>query len=93
MKKSSVIVLVLTLFCGTALAAGGLESGTAAVSTFRDWMFNFLGVVAFIYLMYKGIEAWAEKIQWIDFLTAIGKVAAVGGVLTLTTWAWGLFAS
>lgn len=93
MKKMSVILALLMLFSGVTFASGGLESGTAAVSTFRDWMFNFLGVVAFIYLMYKGIEAWAEKIQWIDFLTAIGKVAAVGGVLTLTTWAWGLFAS
>ncbi len=88
----ALILIVMTAFAVTNACAGGLQTGTAAVSMFRDWLYGFLGVVAFIYLMYKGVEAWAEKIQWVDFLTAIGKVAAVGGVLGLVQWAWALFA-
>lgn len=85
------IVAVVLLFVGVAHAAG-LQSGTDAANNFKTWLFGFLGVVAFIYLMFKGVQAWAEKIQWFDFLTAIAKVAAVGGVLGLTTWAWSIFA-
>ena len=92
MKKIIMLSTSVFMFSTVSVYAGGLESGTNAVTTFKDWLFGFLGVVAFVYLMYKGVEAWAEKIQWVDFLTAIGKVAAVGGVLSLTSWAWALFA-
>lgn len=86
-------MLLMIVICTSNNAnAGGLAAGTSAASAFQTWLFAFLGVLAFIYLMFKGLQAWAEKTQWFDFLIAIGKVAAVGGVLGLTTWAWGIFA-
>lgn len=89
--------LLSLLFCAAVVVsnvayAGGLSSGTSAATDFKTWLFGFLGVLAFIYLMYMGLAAWAEKHQWFDFLIAIGKVAVVGGVLGLTTWAWTIFA-
>lgn len=92
MNKFVPILCILGLVLTKTAVAGGLQDGTDAAETFKDWLFGFLGVLAFIYLMWKGLQAWAEKIQWFDFLTAIGKVAGVGGVLVLTGWAWTIFA-
>ena len=94
MKKialSVVVVSSLILSIGAA-QAGGLAQGTAAAVDFKAWLFTFLGVVAAIYLMFKGMQAWAEKIQWFDFIMSVVKVSAVGGTTALTTWAWGIFA-
>src|SRR5471032_3469974 len=92
MKKVTPLLFFAAASASNAVYAAGLQSGTDAATNFKTWLFGFLGVLAFIYLMYKGLAAWAEKAQWFDFLVAIGKVAAVGGVLGLTTWAWSVFA-
>lgn len=77
--------------CSPAFA-GGLEAGTDAATDFKTWFFGFLGVVAFIYLMIIGFQAWFDKKSWVDFGVACGKVAALGGVLGLVTYLWGIFA-
>lgn len=92
MRKKFISLLFYIAVISNTAYAGGLDSGTAAANEFKTWLFGFLGVLAFIYLMYKGLSAWAEKSQWFDFLTSIGKVAVVGGVLGLTAWAWNVFA-
>lgn len=75
-----------------ALAQGGLQSGTAAVNTFNTWLYAFVGVCAVSYLTFKGFQLAGEKIQWIDFGYAIGKVAVCGGVPVLAAWAWAVYA-
>lgn len=76
-----------------ALAQGGLQSGTTAVTNFNTWLYAFVGVCAVSYLTFKGFQLAGEKIQWIDFGYAIGKVAVCGGVPVLAAWAWSVYAS
>lgn len=75
-----------------ALAQGGLQSGTNAVSNFNTWLYTFVGVCAVSYLTFKGFQLAGEKIQWIDMGYAIGKVAVCGGVPVLAAWAWSVYA-
>lgn len=96
MKK--IVPVLLCTLCMVALAspefalAGGLESGQAAASNFQTWFFGFLGVVALIYLSWEGMQLWRHQSQWIDFGEAVAKVAAVGAVVGLGSWAWSVFA-
>ena len=48
---------------------------------------------AYIYLLWKGAEAWMDKAHWSEFVTACGKVAVVGAVSILTPWLWNMFVS
>jgi hypothetical protein len=91
-SKLSIVLFLCMTFCTGAALAGGLEEGTKAAEEFSTWLYGFIGACAVGYLGFKGFQVWSDKAQWIDFLTAIGKVAAVGGTLGLTTWAWAVFA-
>jgi hypothetical protein len=75
-----------------ALAQGGLNSGTTAANNFQTWLYAFLGILAATYLAFKGVQLAGEKIQWIDFGYSILKVAVIGGVPALATWAWSVYA-
>jgi hypothetical protein len=84
----AVLISVLTI---TPAFAGGLNSATAAATSFKIWFYGFVGIVAVCYLLYKGVEAWTDRAHWSDFGIAIAKVAAVGGVVVIAPWAWNLF--
>jgi hypothetical protein len=83
---------VLFLALTTSAHAGGLADGTAAATTFKTWIYGFVGICAVIFLLCRIAMAWANKIQWIDLAFDIAKVAAAGSVLVLAPWAWGIFA-
>jgi hypothetical protein len=88
-----------SLFTGAGLAlatagahAGGLESGTAAVTMFQTWLYSLAAILAVCYLLWVGLQCWSNKADWVhDFGGAIAKVAAVGAVIVLAPWAWTLF--
>lgn len=75
-----------------ACAGGGLDSATQGATTFKIWLYSFLGVVAACVLMWKGAECWADRAHWSEFVTLSGKVAAVGSVVgVLAPYLWNMF--
>jgi hypothetical protein len=82
------------LMLSTSAQAGGLSSGTSAVTNFETWFFSICGVLAICYLLWVGLQCWSNKADWVhDFGGAIAKVAAVGSVPVLAAWAWAVFGS
>jgi hypothetical protein len=78
----------------TSAYAGGLSSGTSAVTNFETWFFSICGILAICYLLWVGVQCWSNKADWVhDFGGAIAKVAAVGSVPVLAAWAWAVFGS
>ncbi|KVW77410.1 hypothetical protein WK99_27840 [Burkholderia ubonensis] len=75
----------------TPAVAGGLDSGTSAVTNFKVWFYSVCGIGAAIYLVYKAVEAWGERSSWTEFGKAVGWVAVAGGTAVLAPWAWNLF--
>lgn len=93
MKKILFALLIAVAATAPELAlAQGLQSGTAAVTSFNTWLTAFIGVCAVCYLTFKGVQLAGEKIQWIDFGYSIAKVAVCGGVPLLAAWAWTVYA-
>jgi hypothetical protein len=86
-------VTLALMLCAQSAFAGGLDSATSGATTFKIWLYSFLGVCAVIYLLWKGAEAWMDKAHWSEFVTACGKVAVVGAVSILTPWLWNMFVS
>lgn len=89
---SQMLVAGWILTASWTARAGGLEDGTTAVTEFRDWFVVFIGLCAGAFLLYRGVMAWANKIQWIDFGMDIAKVAVTGGAIVLAAWAYSVFA-
>ena len=91
----------LSVLLGSTLAvtsvaanAGGLDSGTTAVTSFEVWFYALGGILAICYLLWVGLQCWSNKADWVhDFGGAIAKVAAVGSVSVLAPWAWTLMTS
>ena len=94
MKKALLLLTFATIAAAPALALaqGGLNSGTTAATNFQTWLYAFIGILAATYLTFKGVQLAGEKIQWIDFGYSILKVAVIGGVPALATWAWSVYA-
>ena len=75
-----------------AFAGGGLDSATQGVTTFKVWLYTFLGVCASCVLLWKGAECWADRAHWSEFVTLGGKVAVVGAVVgVLAPYLWNMF--
>ncbi|REE06538.1 hypothetical protein B0G71_8216 [Paraburkholderia sp. BL27I4N3] len=75
-----------------AFAGGGLDSATQGATTFKIWLYSFLGVCAACVLMWKGAECWADRAHWSEFVTMCGKVAVVGSVVgVLAPYLWNMF--
>ncbi len=91
-QKITLVVLAVPITYSCAFASG-LDSATQGATTFKVWLYSFLGVCALIYLGWKGAESWMDRGHWSDFVTACGKVAVVGGVAVLAPWLWNMFVS
>lgn len=94
MKQLSLVLTnsFIAIAPALAFAQGGLNSGTNAANNFQTWLYAFIGILAATYLTFKGVQLAGEKIQWIDFGYSILKVAVIGGVPALATWAWSVYA-
>ena len=95
MRKISLLLAAIALsLLSQAALAGGLDAGTNAAMHFKIWFYGFLGIVAVIYLAWKGLECWGGRGNWVhDFGGACAGVAAVGSVTVLVPWLWNLFSS
>lgn len=95
-KKTAATCLMASLgglvLTSPAMAAG-LANATSAVTAIKTWAYGFLGVVVFVYLIYKVVMALMEKETWGDVLGGLGKVALAGGVIVAAEWAWAIFGS
>jgi hypothetical protein len=91
-RKKPLVFLIVALI-SPYVYASGLDSATQGATTFKIWLYSFLGVCALIYLGWKGAESWMDRGHWSDFVTACGKVAVVGGVAVLAPWLWNMFVS
>jgi len=87
----NLVCLMLALFTTNALA-GGLDSGTDAVSNIKVWIFTILGIAALIYLAYMIIFAFLDRKSWSDVGVALIQVICAGGALAGGTWGLSLLA-
>lgn len=89
-----VITQSVIALCAVAMpvfAAGGLQAGTDAATTIKTWLYGFVGVCAFIYLLYNVLMALAERKQWSDVGMALVYCSIAGGALAGGEWAMSLF--
>lgn len=86
------LFLTSSLMTSLAFANGGLVVRSAATAAFQDWVYAALAIGAAIYMFFKLLLAWTERIRWVDLLYATGKVALTGGVPALATYLWGAWA-
>jgi hypothetical protein len=94
MKKVQIVssFLAIALLASSAQAAG-LDTGTAAINTFKTWFFVILAALSVIYLGAKGAQLATDKIQWADYGQCIMKTAVVGGSTAVAGWAFFLWAA
>lgn len=85
-----IFALFLSIVCGQAFA-GGLDDATTALTEIKTWLYTFLGVGAFVYLLYQLGMALMEKNSWADVGMALGKVAAAGGIIIAGEWAYAIW--
>ncbi|EPR9285178.1 conjugal transfer protein [Escherichia coli] len=87
----SLLFIALSLFMGQALAGGGLDAGTTALTTIKTWLFTFVGVGALVYLLYNIAMAFMERKSWGDVGMALVYCTLAGGAVVGGTWALDLF--
>ncbi|CAO94849.1 hypothetical protein [Erwinia tasmaniensis] len=80
------------LFISMGVLAGGLDSGTDALTNIKTWIFAILGIAALIYLAYCIIWAFMEKKSWSDVGVALLQVICAGGALVAGNWGLSLMA-
>ncbi|WP_233890067.1 hypothetical protein [Paraburkholderia flagellata] len=94
MRQAIGAATVFAVACMQQAHASGLDSGTTAATTFKTFLYTFIGVVALCYLLYKGAMAFTDREHWSDFAGACLKVAVVGSVVgVLGPYLWDLFTS
>lgn len=88
------ILLFGLLFAVDAQAAtGGLSKLTSEGKEWDKAIYGFIGVCATIFLLFKGVQIWANKGTWGDFGEACLKVVVVAAIPTLATYLWSLYGS
>jgi hypothetical protein len=93
MKKYLPLVFILgaSFFSTAALAAGGLDAGKAEITNFKNWIYGTLFVISIVYLLFKCVQAYSDKITWVDVGQSCAKVAVMGGTPALATFLWGIW--
>ncbi|SMG61569.1 TrbC/VirB2 family protein [Paraburkholderia susongensis] len=86
----AVLITICAALATLPAHAGGLDSGTTAVTNFKVWLYGLAGIGAAIYLLYKAVECWGERASWAEFGKAVAWVAAAGATSVLAPWAWNL---
>ncbi|MGD1336084.1 conjugal transfer protein [Vibrio harveyi] len=94
LKIDTVTVVALLMMCApSAMAAGGLDVGTEAVTEIRTWFYGFLGTGSLGYVGWNCWQAMTNKQQWNEVATSVGHVAMAGGSVLAADWAWSLWGS
>lgn len=90
-RKAVAAITVLALQ-SNAFALGGLDKATSAAQEVKTGLYALVGVIAMLYLIFLGVQAFTERKSWADFGWGVVHVSLVGGAVALGTWAWSLFA-
>ena len=92
-----VVVLVLVLVTNTAMAAGGFsvdDTGKKADTFIKNivkWAVIIAGGVGAVILLAKFIQAWNDRLDWMDFIKFALFYAAAGSVATIAATLYGAF--
>lgn len=84
-------ILVLSSAAFAAGTNGGLETLKTTATEIKDALVIIVGTLSVIYLVWVGIQAFAEKKSWSDFGWAVIHVAVIGAIGTIVAWAQALF--
>lgn len=87
----SVLVLSSAAFAAGGAVGGGLDKLNSTAKEIKDNLIILVGTLSVVYLVWVGIQAFAEKKSWSDFGWAVIHVAIIGAISTIVTWAQGLF--
>lgn len=91
-KSKAALVLASIVSTPAMATGGGFSKATEVANGIKVELYAFLGVCAFIYMMFLVGRAKMGKAQWSDVLEGLGHVAIGGGILVAVTWAWNIFA-
>ena len=91
MKFKNMLILFVGAFLTAICHAGGLQSGTDALTQIKTWLFAFVGIAALVYLLVMVLMALMERKQWGDVAMALVHCALAGGAVAGGTWALSLF--
>ena len=92
LKHSKSLTLAMLLLASGAAMAGGLDSANSFASTFKVWLYGFVGITSVIYLLIKGVQVKMQKATWGDFGQACAWVAVLGGTPAAATFMWSIWA-
>ena len=91
MKFKNLLILFVGAFLTAVCHAGGLQSGTDALTQIKTWLFAFVCLSALVYLLYMVLMALTGRKQWGDVAMALVHCALAGGTLAGGTWAVSLY--
>lgn len=72
---------------------GGIDKTKSYAEQVKQGFIAVGGIIAVIYLMWKGLECWRGRADWGEFGMSVFYVALVGGAAALANWAWTAFTS
>lgn len=80
-----------TVFLSFPSFADGLDDGTDTVNEVVAWFYIALGSIVSGFTIYEVLLAFFDKKSWADVMTTLIKVAAAGGILAATAFAWSIW--
>lgn len=94
--KQLAVVVGVTLLATTAHSAGFSldDSGQKADALLKNiikWAVILAGSAGTLVLLYKFIEAWNGRLDWMDFIKFAVFFACAGGVVTIAATIFGAF--
>ena len=96
MKILNKLVLASTaLVSAVAMATpdeliASLKPVEQGVSTFTNWLYGLIAVIAILFVIFEGIRFWNGRITWLELFGNLMKVLVVAGAVVLVPWLWGL---
>lgn len=96
MKIFNKLVLASTAFASAVIVAtpeeliNSLKPVEKGVSSFTNWLYGLIGIVAILFVIFEGIKFWNGRITWLELFGNLMKVLVVAGAIVLVPWLWGL---
>ncbi|MFI3256093.1 MAG: TrbC/VirB2 family protein [Psittacicella sp.] len=87
------ILLGVSTSSSFASSLGGFNTADSYASEIETAIYTLIGTIAIIFLIYKGLMAYFDKIDWMEFLKSVMWVAILGAIPTLGVWAFSIWAS
>ena len=96
MKILNKLVLASTsLISAVAMATpdeliASLKPVEQGVSTFTNWLYGLIAVIAILFVIFEGIRFWNGRITWLELFGNLMKVLVVAGAGVLVSLVWGV---